>query len=44
MASNHRGHGHRIAKGADISLMMAELMGRKADTAVALAYPCTSPT
>ena len=28
MASNHRGHGHCIAKGADISLMMAELMGR----------------
>ena len=29
MASNHRGHGHCIAKGADISLMMAELMGRE---------------
>ena len=24
--STHRGHGHCIAKGADISLMMAELM------------------
>jgi len=29
MASNHRGHGHCIAKGADMSLMMAELMGRE---------------
>ena len=29
MASNHRGHGHCIAKGADISLMMVELIGRE---------------
>jgi pyruvate dehydrogenase E1 component alpha subunit len=29
VASTHRGHGHAIAKGADIKLMMAELMGRK---------------
>ena len=29
MANNHRGHGHCIAKGADISLMIAELMGRE---------------
>ncbi len=29
MASNHRGHVHCIAKGADISLMIAELMGRE---------------
>ncbi|MDP6707903.1 MAG: dehydrogenase E1 component subunit alpha/beta [Alphaproteobacteria bacterium] len=28
MASNHRGHGHCIAKGADMDRMMAELMGR----------------
>ncbi len=26
--STHRGHGHTIAKGADIKLMMAELFGR----------------
>ncbi|MBI2492343.1 MAG: pyruvate dehydrogenase (acetyl-transferring) E1 component subunit alpha, partial [Candidatus Rokubacteria bacterium] len=26
--SNHRGHGHCIAKGADIRRMMAELFGR----------------
>ncbi|MCP5151647.1 MAG: pimeloyl-ACP methyl ester esterase BioH [Ectothiorhodospiraceae bacterium] len=29
MASNHRGHGHCIAKGADPKRMMAELMGRE---------------
>lgn len=29
MASNHRGHGHCIAKGADLNLMVAELMGRE---------------
>ena len=29
VASTHRGHGHAIAKGADVRLMMAELMGRK---------------
>ncbi len=28
IASNHRGHGHCIAKGADLDRMMAELMGR----------------
>jgi acetoin:2,6-dichlorophenolindophenol oxidoreductase subunit alpha len=27
--SNHRGHGHCIAKGADINRMMAELFGRR---------------
>ena len=27
--STHRGHGHCIAKGADINLMMAELYGRE---------------
>ena len=29
MASHHRGHGHCIAKGARLDLMMAELMGRE---------------
>lgn len=28
IASTHRGHGHTIAKGADLKLMMAELFGR----------------
>jgi pyruvate dehydrogenase E1 component alpha subunit len=28
IASTHRGHGHTIAKGADIKVMMAELFGR----------------
>jgi pyruvate dehydrogenase E1 component alpha subunit len=29
LTSNHRGHGHAIAKGAALGPMMAELMGRK---------------
>ena len=29
IASNHRGHGHCIAKGANLDRMMAELMGRE---------------
>lgn len=28
--SGHRGHSHMVAKGADVKLMMAELLGRKA--------------
>jgi TPP-dependent pyruvate/acetoin dehydrogenase alpha subunit len=30
VASTHRGHGHAIARGADVRPMLAELMGRKA--------------
>ena len=30
VTSTHRGHGHRIAKGADVRRMMAELLGREA--------------
>jgi len=29
VGSTHRGHGHSIAKGAELKYMMAELMGRK---------------
>ena len=29
ITSTHRGHGHLIAKGADVRLMMAELFGRR---------------
>ena len=29
ITSTHRGHGHAIAKGADVRLMMAELLGRE---------------
>jgi pyruvate dehydrogenase E1 component alpha subunit len=29
IVSNHRGHGHCVAKGADIKRMMAELFGRR---------------
>jgi len=32
IVSNHRGHGHCIAKGAELHAMMAELMGRDAGT------------
>ncbi len=28
ITSTHRGHGHTIAKGADVNMMMAELMGK----------------
>jgi TPP-dependent pyruvate/acetoin dehydrogenase alpha subunit len=28
ITSNHRGHGHCIAKGGDVNLMMAELLGK----------------
>src|SRR5262249_2911669 len=28
VTSTHRGHGHTIAKGADVRFMMAELLGR----------------
>lgn len=30
VASTHRGHGHLIASGADVSKMMAEILGKKA--------------
>src|SRR3990172_2037570 len=29
ITSTHRGHGHCIAKGGDVRLMMAELMGKQ---------------
>ena len=29
ITSTHRGHGHLIAKGADLKLMLAELYGRE---------------
>jgi pyruvate dehydrogenase E1 component alpha subunit len=32
LTSNHRGHGHAIAKGADIGRMMKELLGREGGT------------
>ncbi len=32
VASTHRGHGHAIAKGVDVSRMMAELFGRATGT------------
>jgi pyruvate dehydrogenase E1 component alpha subunit len=32
IVSNHRGHGHCIAKGVDVNAMMAELMGKATGT------------
>ena len=32
IVSNHRGHGHCIAKGVDLRMMMAELMGKASGT------------
>ncbi|MGH6725071.1 MAG: thiamine pyrophosphate-dependent dehydrogenase E1 component subunit alpha [Pseudolabrys sp.] len=29
IASNHRGHGHCLAKGADVARLMAEILGRR---------------
>jgi pyruvate dehydrogenase E1 component alpha subunit len=29
IASNHRGHGHCLAKGADVNRLLAEIMGRR---------------
>ena len=44
IASTHRGHGHTIAKGADINLMMAELFGRSNGYCTGRAARCTSRT
>ena len=43
IVSNHRGHGHTIAKGARMDRMMAELMGREDGYCRAWAARCTSP-
>ncbi|HEY5306977.1 MAG TPA: thiamine pyrophosphate-dependent enzyme, partial [Casimicrobiaceae bacterium] len=32
LTSTHRGHGHTLAKGADVNRMMAELFGRASGT------------
>ena len=44
ITSTHRGHGHCIAKGVDVTGMVAELMGRRPASARARAARCTSPT
>ena len=44
ITSTHRGHGHLIAKGADVGRMMAELLGRVDGLNRAAAARCTSPT
>ena len=42
ITSTHRGHGHCLAKGASVSRMFAELLGKEPATAAARAAPCTS--
>ena len=42
IVSNHRGHGHCIAKGLDPESMLAELMGARAALAMDAVAPCTS--
>ena len=42
--STHRGHGHCVAKGADVNRMMAEIFGKKTGLCQGAAAPCTSPT
>ena len=44
IASTHRGHGHCIAKGVDVTAMMRKSTARKAARAKARAVRCTSPT
>ena len=44
ITSTHRGHGHCIAKGAEVSRMFAEFFGRTTAIAAAVAARCTSPT
>jgi TPP-dependent pyruvate/acetoin dehydrogenase alpha subunit len=34
IASNHRGHGHCLAKGADVNRLLAEVMGRRTGYAI----------
>src|SRR5438477_9044517 len=44
ITSTHRGHGHCLAKGAEVTRMFAELLARRRGTAAAREARCTSPT
>jgi TPP-dependent pyruvate/acetoin dehydrogenase alpha subunit len=44
LINHHRGHGHFIAKNADINLMMAEFLGKDTGYNRAAAAQCTSLT
>ncbi|MEZ4673862.1 MAG: thiamine pyrophosphate-dependent enzyme [Caldilineaceae bacterium] len=45
ITSTHRGHGHCLAKGAQVDRMFAELLGAEAGlTPLARAVPCILPT
>jgi hypothetical protein len=41
ITSTHRGHGHCIAKGADLTRMIAELLGKRLVTAEVVVDQCT---
>lgn len=41
IGSTHRGHGHLVARGADLDRMMAEILGKRPATPRARAAPCT---
>ena len=43
ITSTHRGHGHCVAKGAEVSRMFAEFLARKPDIAAVAEDPCTLP-
>nr|WP_272212690.1 thiamine pyrophosphate-dependent enzyme [Marinicella sp. W31]MDC2878600.1 thiamine pyrophosphate-dependent enzyme [Marinicella sp. W31] len=43
ITSTHRGHGHCVAKGADLGRMFAEFLARKRAIVVAAAARCTLP-
>ena len=43
IVSTHRGHGHCISKGADLKLMMAEIMGKATGYCGGRGGPCTFP-
>ena len=44
IASTHRGHGHCIAKGAELDRALAELMGKATGYCKGRSALCTSPT
>jgi len=44
LTTTHRGHGHMIAKGADLNRMFAELLGKKTGYCRARTARCISPT
>ena len=44
VVSNHRGHGHSVAKGVPERAILSELMGKDAGMCLGLEAPCIVPT